>query len=338
MDFPGGLSRVLGAVAIFVVLGLVSCSAGPPGRERPAGSTRSCVYTDHSLAKLAAFERSAGQPVNCVLVFNDAVNTWDALTSPWFIGTGNTDHAWGSWASTDPGRVLVIGQGLVPTNSPPDWRSRGAAGEYDEHFRVLGERLVAAGLGSSIIRLGHEANGTWFFGNIGGNAPDWRNWAVYWARVAKILHDTPGAHFRLDWTVSSGPRAIALDAWYPGDAAVDLIGIDQYDTAPAWVGQEPLARWTYQRTQPGGPESVVAFARRHGKPLSVPEWGPLPNDSYGAGDNAFYVSRMLDFFRQEDVVYEGFWNKTRDPSKTTADLAPQAFASYRSWLAGPAAN
>ncbi|MBT0772038.1 hypothetical protein KIH74_24055 [Kineosporia sp. J2-2] len=294
--------------------------------------TTNCVYTAHSLERLVTFERNLGRSLDCVLVFNDAMDSWEGITDPWFIGTRDPDHAWAAWAAGVPGRTLVIGQGLVPTGSPADWRARGARGEYDQHFRLLGQRLVAAGLGSSVIRLGHEANGTWFFGNIGDTDQDHRDWAAYWARAANILHATPGANFRLDWTVSSGQRAVPLASWYPGDDAVDVIGIDQYDTAPEWVGQEPRARWDFQRTQAGGPQSVLAFARSRGKPVSVPEWGPLPDDPYGGGDNTYYVTRMTSLFDTENVVYQGFWDKTGNGRTTASELAPQAFAVYRDWL------
>lgn len=304
--------------------------ATPPAATNAARSS-ACVYPSNSIARLDAFSELVGAPITCALVFNDVATSWDALVDPWFTLGNIADHRWDTWVRGGKGRKLVIGQSLVPSDAPPDWRRRGAAGEYDAQFALLGQRLVAAGLGRSVIRLAHEGNGDWFLHNIGTSDAQHRDWAVYWARVAKVLHETPGAHFTLDLTVSSGVRAIPLAQWWPGDDAVDVIGVDQHDIAPLTIGRSQPARWTWQMTQPGGLQTIAAFAAERGKPLSVPEWGVKDASEFGIGDDTYYVSHMLQLFSDNDVVYQGYWDKMGTGSEMARN--PGTLALYRRWIA-----
>jgi Glycosyl hydrolase family 26 len=327
---PRRSPRLLAGLAIVVVAvaaGALLVQRGPKATPPASEGTTSCAYSSNSIAWLNQLSATVGRPVNCAVVYNDVATTWETLMQPWFISGNGNDFRWDRWVAASRDRQLVIGQSLIPADAPADWRARGAAGDYDAEFRLLGERLVAAGLGRSIIRLAHEANGDWFLDNVGVNATQWTQWATYWARVAGILHNIPGAHFELDLTVSSGPRAIPLAQWYPGDDAVDIIGVDQYDVAPTWVAKSAQARWTYQMTQPGGFDTVAAFAALHHKPLSVPEWGVTDSANYGAGDDPYYVAHMLGIFASYHVRYESVWDKRGTSSELVRN--PQSLKVYR---------
>ena len=78
-------------------------------------------------------------------------------------------------------------------------------------------------------------------------------------------------------------RNIPLADYYPGDAFVDIIGIDTYDALPGNpTYASPGARWTALYAQPSGLGQVMTFAQAHGKPLRVPEWG-LVNTAQAVG-------------------------------------------------------
>ncbi|WP_344931449.1 hypothetical protein, partial [Actinoplanes nipponensis] len=97
------------------------------------------------------------------------------------------------------------------------------------------------------------------------------------------------------------------DVAYPGDEYVDIIGVDTYDS---WVD------WNWALNDPEqGMNAWLAFARRHGKKLSFPEWG-LYTTTYedgeaapGHGDQPGYIQHMYDFFRQNaaDIAYEAYF-------------------------------
>lgn len=73
---------------------------------------------------------------------------------------------------------------------------------------------------------------------------------------------------------------------YPGNDVVDIIGVDVYDVRP-WADVKARLDYTH------------AFARDHGKQMSIPEWGIWLNDNNvkaGAhGDNPAFIQNMYDW-------------------------------------------
>ncbi|HEX7667900.1 MAG TPA: hypothetical protein VF407_25410, partial [Polyangiaceae bacterium] len=122
------------------------------------------------------------------------------------------------------------------------------------------------------------------------------------------------------------------------------IGVDFYDNWPAHTNE---SAWDndYSATQNGGPWGLgtwLAFAKSHGKKLSVPEWG-INNDvanqsSCGCGgDDAFYVNKMHDFFvtNAAEIAYEEYFNLTVADGNYQFEIYPtshnpNAAAAYKS--------
>jgi hypothetical protein len=118
--------------------------------------------------------------------------------------------------------------------------------------------------------------------------------------------------------------------YYPGDAAVDIIGIDQYDAlVDGKVVPPGSARWRLLAGQPGGLDALVAFARQHKKPLSVPEWGEVGAPvSGGGGDDPVYVAHMAALFRRQHVIYESYFDESEGGTLKLSQ-APKALAVYK---------
>ncbi|MFD5325581.1 glycoside hydrolase family 26 protein [Streptomyces sp. NPDC127092] len=205
---------------------------------------------------------------------------------------------WARWKEERPGRLFVLNVPLLDRNEAglgdAEVRAglrRGAAGDFDRHFRALGERLVEHRLADAVLVLGWEMNGTTYGHRCG---PDPESWKAYWRRVAGVLREVPGQRFRLDFTPSRGLDAIAWPLCYPGDDVVDIVGMDAYDQ-PAGLSFEE------QVMEPYGLDFHARFAAAHGKPVSFPEWGLFRN-----GDNPAYVRGMLDWFARHRPVYQTF--------------------------------
>ncbi|MFE9039325.1 glycoside hydrolase family 26 protein [Streptomyces sp. NPDC007818] len=203
---------------------------------------------------------------------------------------------WARWKAERPGRLFVLNVPMMDRNeaglTDAEVRGglrRGAAGDFDGHFRTLGERLVEHGLGDAVLVLGWEMNGTTYGHRCG---PDPTAWKAYWRSAVGALRGVAGQRFRFDFTPSRGRDAVPWPECYPGDDVVDIIGMDAYDQ-PEGVSFEEQVSEEY------GLAHHVAFARAHGKPVSYPEWGLFRN-----GDNPAYVRGMLDWFAAYRPVYQ----------------------------------
>ena len=185
-----------------------------------------------------------------------------------------------------------------------------------------------------MIRLGAEANDT---GNanadpqvdLGTDPSQYGDWARYWANVAQAMNAVTGAHFLFDWTVNQHVQPIPLDEWYPGDGAVNIIGIDAYDSGIGQSGLTPAERWQKLSNESDGLNAVAAFAQSHNKPLSIPEWGLAPLSQGGAGDDPTYVAGLASIIRNNDVIYNSIFYDPRVSAVTPLTDAPLSLATYR---------
>jgi hypothetical protein len=334
MQFHRRIIVLVTAIALMTPLGNAEGATAHASTDATDSKT-SCVYTQHSISGLARFSALIGRDVSCAVVFNDVATNWTDWASPWILGGNDPDVRWAGWVAAKPGRSLVITQSLVPTGVDPDWRAQGASGAYDQHIRDWATALVAGGLGSSIIRLGHEANGDWYYDSIGTTPSDYASWAAYWARFVQVARTVPGAHFTFDWTVNAGYQRIPFDSYYPGDDVVDIIGIDQYDGiayAPTPPPATPQARWAGILAAKDGLGALMSYATAHGKPLSLPEWGLMVAGSAngsGGGDDGYYVDQIAAIVRTHAVAYEGLWELADPSSPLSLESNPAALDRYK---------
>jgi mannan endo-1,4-beta-mannosidase len=100
----------------------------------------------------------------------------------------------------------------------------------------------------------HEAEGGWFWWGAKGPKPFVQLWQMLYDRLTKVdeIHN-------LIWVYTSGGDP----AWYPGDAYVDVVGIDQY---PHDLRDPEGQLWDLLRAQ---------FGDR--KPLTISEFGGVPD-------------------------------------------------------------
>lgn len=232
---------------------------------------------------------------------------------------------WAAWRREKADRILVLNVPMLERNeesvSDAEVRAllrRGAAGEFDAHYRSLAARLVALGVPETVLVLGWEMNGTTYTHRCG---PDPQAWKTYWNRIVTTMRSVPGQKLRFDFSPSRGLDAVPWTECYPGDDTVDIIGMDTYD-------QPQGMSFDGQVTEPYGLQKHLDFAKEHGKPISYPEWGLFRN-----GDNAEYMRRMLAWIDQHKPLYNtltdycphGVWQCRQNP---------RAAEAYRSVLYG----
>ncbi|MGW3723890.1 glycoside hydrolase family 26 protein [Streptomyces sp. F001] len=248
-------------------------------------------------------------------------NRWrDIEGAPGFL------NVWANWRNQKDDRMLVLNVPLQERNeegvSDAEVRRllrRGAAGEFDHHFRALAERLVRLEVPDTVLVLGWEMNGTTYTHRCG---PDPRAWKKYWNRIVTTMRSVPGQNFRFEFTPSRGRDAIPWTECYPGDDTVDIIGMDAYD--------QPAGKsFDQQVNEPYGLQDHVDFAKAHGKPASYPEWGLFRN-----GDNAEYMRRMLAWIAEHRPLYNTLTDYCPHGVWQCEDDNPRSSGLYRSFFGG----
>ena len=244
--------------------------------------------------------------------------------------------------------VLALGTAMVPgdgkTLASGVTFADCAAGQYDSHFAKLGTNLVAERRGDSFIRLGWEANGDWYAWSA-GNAANAQEWVQCFRREVTALRST-APNVKIDWNMNADTKTPASGNptdIYPGDTYVDVVGVDFYDNWPALDTEALWASHYMDQASGGGPHGIgawLAFAKSHGKPLSIPEWGIVHstgNNCGCGGDDPIYVTHMHDFFAANalNIAYETYFNLGDSSGDTTflvypATTSPNASSAYKS--------
>lgn len=258
--------------------------------------------TDDHLQRIADYEAWIGRAVHVRLTYIWENETdWANFERPWQLAR------WKEWDDGRADRQWAIG---VPNHPDGDAYSleECATGAYNGHFEKLAQALVDNGQEDAILRIGWEFNGGWFpFSAVDKEAA----FAGCWREIVDTMRAVPGQAFVMNWNPTMEEK-FDVDAAWPGDGYVDEIGIDVYDvswghyvsdncsggTCPAEL-QRATWRDIHDGTDWGfGLQDWVDFAQRHGKPLSLPEWGlneisePDGTWRYGGGDNPYFIEKM----------------------------------------------
>jgi hypothetical protein len=343
------------AVAAATVLGLVTNLALMPqvaassktvtsarassGVVKIEDSKTNCIYTgsDTWMAGLQAAEVATGIKYNCIETFTNADLTWAVWTNPWVTRAG---HSFGieEWLAADrTKRTVILTQQLIPdsvcTSTCGDvlkWEAVCDAGRYDGYAKQLARRLVATGFGSSVIRLGAEMNGSWENDYAGSTGIEQRDWAKCFAQEVTTMRAVKGAHFLFDWNVNACAEDDRLPKLYPGNAYVDIIGIDAYNgycfaNSPT-VGS--TAAFKSLAAEPDGLNVVTAFARAHHKPMSLPEWGNVLPSSSSIGDDGSYVLGIHSWVDKNDVAFQSYFDSGGDGVLPLDSSNPNTLATY----------
>jgi beta-mannanase len=139
------------------------------------------------------------------------------------------------------------------------------------------------------------------------------------------MRSVAGAHFLFDWNPAACDAGFSLSDAYPGDAYVDIIGIDAYDTdceSHASVAEEGWLPYL-QSGGEGSIASIMNFARVNGKPISFPEWGLV------GSDDPTYVDGIASIIATSDVAYQSYFDCGCDNITPLGSGAPNSLAAYK---------
>ena len=317
-------------------------TSGSSGVITAGDSRASCIFFNApngvlTSAGLSAVEATTGVTYNCIEVFSDADPAWSDWVNPW--PTRTVSDGWDAWLAQSPLHQLVLGQQLIPDSvctsvcaDPLTWETQCASGAYNGYATQLAQNLVAEGAANTVIRLGKEFNGSWENDYIGTTTAEYTAWAQCFAQEVGAMRAVPGAHFLFDWNLNTCTTAIPLAQAYPGNAYVDIIGADFYDSDcgnPAMTAA--TEGWSNLYQAPEGANdstslaNIAAFAAAHGKPLSLPEWG-LDTSS---GDDTAYVNGVSSVVHSgASVAYQSYFDCGCDGIAMLGSSVPNATAAY----------
>ena len=260
-------------------------------------------------ASVRAFCTARGRPCDVAQTYTDRTD-YDTMTR----GSG-----WVFEYFADFDGLLVISQALVPDKGE-SLMAACARGDYDQHWRDFGALMVAHGRGDSVVRLGWEMNeGSMAWRGLGTE----EYIACYRSAATAIRAANP--RVVLDWTINAHNTPADLcdglsTNCYPGDAYVDIIGIDNYDHHP-WSPTK--ADFDRTAAAPEGLTWLYDFARARGKEFSVGEWGIMPTGDAGR-DNPDFIRWMHAWFTEhaEHLVYEAYFQRCDGTFSQSAILRP----------------
>ncbi|MFG3285425.1 glycoside hydrolase family 26 protein [Streptomyces sp. NPDC048111] len=320
--------------SVLAVGALFSLALAPGADAQPPGSGADPPPAHASVAHFGAFLDSGPLGVQRISALQKWLGGTDVKVGHTYL-PGNTWSDiegragflgdWATWRRDRADRTLVLNVPMQALNEAgiPDFRVRqllakGAAGDFDAHFRRLAQRLVDLKVPDTVIVLGWEMNGTTYTHRCG---PDPAAWKTYWRNAVAAMRSVPGQKFRFDFAPSRGRDAVPWTECYPGDDVVDIIGMDSYD-------QPRGQSFDKQVSEPYGLQQHVDFAAAHKKPISYPEWGLFRN-----GDNTEYMRRMLAWMDAHKPVYNTITDYCPHGVWECADN-PRASELYRSILYG----
>jgi hypothetical protein len=293
---------------------------------------------------------------------------WDKLEGQqWQLGT------WGPWVKKQAGRRYILSlpilvgswDGKGPNQGPaahvPVSLDEGAKGTYNEYYKHLAENLLKYGLDDTIIRVGWEFNGGWYIWRA-QDAKKAAAYAQYFKQIVTAMRSVPGTEkLKFVWNPAMEPWwPYDPEIAWPGDDVVDYVGVDVYDQSwqadtypiPADASDdETLKRqkntWenvTDNKDKMGLPY-WVDFAKKHNKPLVIPEWGAcIRSDKHGGNDNAYFIEQMYNFIQNPDnnVYFASYFDVSagdgdhrfvpepnkKDPANPSPTKLPKAAAKY----------
>jgi Glycosyl hydrolase family 26 len=240
---------------------------------------------------------------NTITVAGDFLGAsgWSAFTT--LGGAGASMQAWATWENARPGRRIVT------VGIPPFAWGVGATyaacatGDYNRFYKQLANNVVSSGLKRVDLRVAWEFNGDWTASAEYYPNGDYKNFVNCWRQIVKTMRAAqPKSGITFDWNPAAGCCNYLDERYWPGDEYVDYVGVDLYDTRFHDATKSALS-------------DIAAFARKHGKKITFPEWGLWPpGKDGGQGDDPAYIQIMHDFFvnPSNNVAWAVYFDQATD--------------------------
>jgi len=297
---------------LFVVLAAVVVVPTPSAASGGLPRHAMGVYPGWNLANADSFANEVGRPVEALTLFLDRDSWGEMSSSARGLGQLWRDH---------PAMKIVS----FPMSVQGQSIQLGASGALDGDVERIARILVDGGLDGSVIRIGWEHNGTW---SKWSSLSDPEAYSAYFRRIVDVFRSV-SPNFKFEWNVNIRYTAVDL-ASYPGDAYVDVIGMDIYNSSWGESQRDPVDRWNTYLERGAGLKWHRDFAAARGKPMAYSEWGLSENHLPGVdSDDPYFIAQMLEWIATNNVAYATYFNV----NEFKLSKHPNASAQYRLSLA-----
>jgi lysophospholipase L1-like esterase len=185
---------------------------------------------------------------------------------------------------------------------------------------AAGVARVQQATGQVLIRLAHEFN---LSGKSYGNGAETAaSFIAGWQYVVNYFRAHGATNVQWVWNANAFPDSVDVDptSWYPGDAYVDIVGLDVYifSTTPQIGGVDP----TFEQLALSNYQTIVAAAPS--KPFMFCEVGADSSRSgWTSAIKAAWISAAFDVIRREmpNCIALGWWNRSTE-ALTSPDTGP----------------
>ncbi|MBV9076240.1 MAG: hypothetical protein JO048_02010 [Methylobacteriaceae bacterium] len=246
--------------------------------------TKLGFYVGNDPAALGAAQSWLGRPADMVLNYLDE-RSWAAFDS-------SVSYEIGQWKDAEARLMLS-----VPLTVNGTSLEQVATGADNSHFLSAAQAIASSRSDADpiYVRVGWEFNGDWMPWSAGGHE------AAFVSAYQQLVSTfrSVSNQFKFVWDVNLG-GSLNPETAYPGDAYVDVVGMDvYYDTR--WDPADPASAFQSKVSQPFGLRWQQDFAAAHGKDTAISEWGVK---SDGAGD---YIQRFADWMTKNHMLFANYW-------------------------------
>jgi beta-mannanase len=255
---------------------------------------------------------------NPSIVESDASQIGTNVSSMTVYTDGTSWSSISSYQSPSTSLQLLLGVSMNPDDSNPTQTPANL-----NTFKTLAQTLVNSGHANTIVRIAWEWSGNYYAWSNSG----YQAYVTAFDDIVTTMRSVSSEQFKFDWCSNAGstPTQGTYADWYPGNAYVDYIGADFYETANDKTSAQTTTEWNTSINETGGLAYTAAFAAAHDKPMSVPEWGVNGNNS------ATFVNLMSAFVHNSanKVGYEAYFNDTGPNANDVLQDLPVAEATFK---------
>jgi len=267
---------------------------GGGGSDVPANNRLSIKPLDNTPANFNQFGTWRGKSADFVIVFQGHVSWADYLGSIGFYVNRYSGLATPKlWAVALCIDTVTLSDGL--------------GGAFDTYYTQAAQAILAnaPASGQIIVRPGHEPQlpaPTYPWNANFTNTP-----AEYIAMFRRLVncYRAVSPRFRFEWCLgwtSGSPPYFNNELCYPGDAYVDVVGMDYYYNS-LYDNANARASFIFARDKDYGLAWQVAFAKAHRRALSLHEWGLN-------WDKPDWINLVANWLEKNKYAYSGYWNDT----------------------------